>query len=445
MTLHTMFVLLLIVTGARRGRTAASPDDFDKIEVFPTRPPTSKEAKDSGASLADAMRMPWFPWHKTQCGDRPCKPGEGNLKGYRFWGQPYIHREDYVQSRKRYAPHGPDANTTYAHLIRMAAKVQLNSMVIVAAADWDWREIIMNWFIHNHRLGYYNSLALSMDTDLHRDLRKRNLPSYDDSAQLDAWNVTCLQRHIQRVRMERLLCVAALVSGGFDVLHTDATAVFVTDFVPTYLRSQPANVDILMQRENAPPNVIKKTGCGVNAGFVYVRGATSSKRQSLTEFLSRDVLRRGLVEFYHRWNNVVDHFGWTHMVNENDLDTPTSVMSNESTRFNLHLPRHCSPGPSADGCLRVGFLPHNVFPRFTDRGWPSLAPVAAIHHIVGDGGLGKGFDAPVGTKPFAGHRQRLDRYDDADFASYKAVMQDMGLWLVDKTPEYRLNSRAWRA
>ena len=65
----------------------------------------------------------------------------------------------------------------------------------------------------------------------------------------------------------------------------------------------------------------------------------------------------------------MDHFGWTHIVNENDLQTPTSRLANETTYTRLRRPRGCVDS----ACLQLGFLPHNVFPRFTDRGWPDLA------------------------------------------------------------------------
>ena len=41
------------------------------------------------------------------------------------------------------------------------------------------------------------------------------------------------------------------------------------------------------------------------------------------------------------------------------------------------------------------------------------------------------YESPPGVKPFAGHRQRLDRYDENDFDSYVAAIRPMGLWLVD--------------
>ena len=81
-------------------------------------------------------------------------------------------------------------------------------------------------------------VVLAMDRELAAELKRRGVPSVDNSANLNAWNSTCLQRHIQRVRHERLLGLAALVAAGLDVLHTDATVVLVRPVVP-FLRAQP--------------------------------------------------------------------------------------------------------------------------------------------------------------------------------------------------------------
>ena len=36
-----------------------------------------------------------------------------------------------------------------------------------------------------------------------------------------------------------------------------------------------------------------------------------------------------------------------------------------------------------------------------------------------------------GIRRFRGHRQRLDRYDDVDFADQRSTLQELGLWLQD--------------
>ena len=390
------------------------------MEVWPQRTPTKREASDSGSSLAKALKMPWFPTHTTVCNGRPCAPGEGNLKGYKMWGQPYLHREDYVQSRSRRPPHPPDPQV-YAGLVALARRVQSEGLVILTSGDWDYREIVMNWVLHAHGHGYHNSIVLSMDVELHSDLMRRNIPAFDNSALLDQWNSTCLQRHIQKVRMERQLALAALLAVGYNVLHTDATAIFVKDVLPM-LRAHP-NVDILVQRDGGPGS--NRLGCSVTAGFTYVR---SSKREALSQFLA-DVVRRGLVEFYLRWANNVDQFGWSHTVAESELRPQTSRLSNETTIMVIKR-RGCQ----ADSCLRLGFLPFDKFPRI--GAWPMLRATALIHHLVSDGALGAQYHNPEGVRPFHSHRQRLDRYDETDFGEYRQVVRQMGLWLVDSSPNY---------
>ena len=91
-------------------------------------------------------------------------------------------------------------------------------------------------------------------------------------------------------------------------------------------------------------------------------------------------------------------------------------------------------------CLRFGFLPFDLFPRVGS--WLEHRQRATIHHLVADGGLGAWYDHPPGTKPFRGHRQRLDRYDEIDFDDYERVLKEVStaeinLWLVDEKPDYR--------
>ena len=251
---------------------------------MPNRPPTKKEAGDSGATMEEAVKLPWLPSHKAVCdGSRPCRPGEGNLRGYRMWGQPYIHREAWVQSKSRRMPHSPDPpEAHYAALVRAARGVARHRLVVMAAGDFDFREVVYNWHAHLSRLGVSNALVLAMDSELHSELSRRRIPSVDNSVNVEAWNRTCLQRHIQRVRMERQLALIAIVASGIDVLHTDATVVFTRDVLPMLRGVQPlpgetvapgessslASADFITQREGGPTNAYRKIGSCVSAGFV---------------------------------------------------------------------------------------------------------------------------------------------------------------------------------
>ena len=122
--------------------------------------------------------MPWFPTHAIECDGRPCRPGEGNLKGYRFWGQPYIHREEFVQAQSRRPPHQPEPwQTSYGALVRVARRVAQDNLVLLTAADWDYREIVLNWVLHARKLGHQNTVVLAMDRELAAELKRRGTPS----------------------------------------------------------------------------------------------------------------------------------------------------------------------------------------------------------------------------------------------------------------------------
>ena len=455
-------LLLLPLVGARGRRRNFSAEE---LEDFPTRLPTKKEASDSGATAEAASSMPWFATHRTLCNGRLCRPGEGNLDGYKMWSQPYIHREAWVQSRLRRWPHPPDPERHYSDLVRHARRVQRDNLVVMAAADFDWREIILNWAAHLARIGMPNHLVLSMDVELHAHLQRRGVASVDNSAQLEAWNATCLQRHIQRVRMERHVAAAALVASGLDVLLTDATVVFLRDPRPVFAAPPLADVDVLVQREGGPAAAVRKVGVGCQPGFMLVR----AKRAEAMARLFADIVRRGLVEFYNRWNNVADALGWSFIVADTAVELRcepsarcgTSPLTNESTlttlsrcalppSFSLHSASavlvllscdsdrrpELRPGPRYDG-VRVGFLPHDRFPRIGS--WDVHRSAAFIWHLVHDGTLGAWYEAPWarGVAPFRGHRQRLDRYDAIDFDAHRKVMKEVGLWLVAEQDQER--------
>ena len=302
--------LLLVGSLARTSSRRIKEQPLESGLETPTRQPTDREVSDSGVRRRDAETMPWFPTHATTCDGRPCRPGEGNLKhvreetprGWRYkqWTQPYIHRESWVQSRSRKQPHEPDPLGKYASLVGVARRVQLNGLVVVTSGDWDYRELVLNWVLHAHKLGWYHALVLAMDRALYDDLTARRVPASDHAPLLREWNNTCLQRYIQRVRMERHLAVAALVASGLDVLHTDATCVFVRDFLP-YLRALP-DVDVMAQRDAWPADPVRKIGTAANAGLMYVR----ARRARPVVALLVALVERGLIEFYLRWNNIPD-------------------------------------------------------------------------------------------------------------------------------------------
>ena len=72
-------------------------------------------------------------------------------------------------------PHRPEPDT-YAALIAEARRVQKEGMVVVTSGDWDYREIVLNWVLHAHKLQYSHALVIAMDEELYADLRPSPWP-----------------------------------------------------------------------------------------------------------------------------------------------------------------------------------------------------------------------------------------------------------------------------
>ena len=346
--------------------------------------------------------------------------------GYRQWSQPYPHVDPIARSS--HPPHGPDpTGPLYAPLVAVARSVARDGVVLLAIADFDYRELALNWHASARRVGLSNALLLAADAAMAGHLAERRVPYFNGSAAVDAWSSTRLDRHVQRVVMERHVAAAALLAAGVTVLLTDATSVFVRDPLPFLLaEARGASLDVLIQRDSYPPPTVRTLGCAVAAGFVFM-----APSRALVSFLGALVVR-GMVEFYLRWTNAVDQQGWNLLLKESSptlelagLASHTSEYVNTTTavalrkRYEGCAGKRAAAAAAAGGCLRVGLLPYDRFPRHGE--WAALRETAMVWHGP----------RTRGTQPFRGHRLRLDRYDEEDFARMAAVLKaDPGLWAV---------------
>lgn len=373
--------------------------------------------------------LPLFPTHVTQCDGRACRPGEGNMKHsmektrtgeWRFkqWTQPYEHREAYVQSRSRDVPHAPDA-AHYAGLVSVAKRVAAGNLVLVTSGDWDYRALVWNWLAHTRAHGHTNALVVSMDSELHAALVSKAVASFDNTANIAAWNRTCLQRYIQAVRTERHVAVAAIVASGINVLATDATAVLVRPVLP-YLASLPSDVDVALQRDDWPSGPLHTMGTAVNAGFIFMRATNADDVVRLV----MDAVNRGLIEFYLRWNNIVDQYGWSFVLSESGVRVGTSERANDTTVGTIKRWKCMQQGGK---CLKVAFMPYDKFPRH-GRWSGALDATALTYHLTVACMQEQAPCGAPGIRPFRGNRQRLNRYDDVDFDDMVRTLKQVGAW-----------------
>ncbi len=125
---------------------------------------------------------------------------------------------------------------------------------------------------------------------------------------------------------------------------------------------------------------------------------------------------------------LLSQYGWSYVLSETKLEPArTSPTANDTAVGALH-PRgsHCKKRGT---CLKAGWLPFDEFPRTGD--WARLKQKAAVYHLTYACMQEQAPCSVPGVRPFRGHRQRLDRYDDVDFDDQKTTLQGLGLWLQD--------------
>lgn len=355
------------------------------------------------------------PLHKTDCNGRPCRPGEGNIQGYAQWSQPYEPTsEEVIQSKSKRPVHQPTAEL-YGGLITVARRVAEGGMVMLAAADFDYREVAENWFRAARRVGMGNALVHCLDSEAYAHLMARGVTASDGSTAMAEWHKTKLLRHIQRALAERHMAAAALVNAGLDVLLTDVSAVPMRDPRP-FFASQDGNIDMLVPRSGCGGK--KRTGCTLAWNFLFLRGSAPEPRRARVVSYIQTALVRGLIDFYLRWwaGHHCEYMGYqkqwadSRPTLEGGL-TPTMTVEqpNVTAVVSLKTKRWCVE----QDCLRLGMLPLDRFP--PPGAYPMNRDAAIFGRSVRPGG--------------ARHRLRLDRYDEMDFEGLKTAMTAEGLWL----------------
>ncbi len=369
----------------------------------------------ASSSAADALP----PLHATVCGGgRKCRPGEGN-PSVTHADNPYPPLP-LEPDELRVPPHEPDPKAAhYAAFVTAASAVaQHHRLVIMCAADFDYREIVENWYAALRRSGLSNGIVYAYDAELHDHLRGRGVPSVDGSANLEAWNRTRLARHIQRAEAERHIAAAALAAAGLDVLLMDAAHVMLRDATPTlHAVVKSGDVGMAVARnvcDGKPP-----VGCHPLWSLVFLRGTGSREQRERAVAWQVKGVTVGLVDFYLRWwngahaigNGFSKLFGGCAPRLENGL-SPEEAASNETSAVAV-IGLRCD-------ALRIALLPDAFF---------NTPTLYASSPVAGAGGRPVSLIAKA-AKPIGRDRLKLDRYDEQDFSELVAAMRADGLWFL---------------
>jgi hypothetical protein len=371
------------------------------------------------------------PMHTTVCGDHTCRPGEGNLKGYAHWKQPY--ESPPLTGLTKYAAHGwsPRAGAAarsafpsdkYTSLVAAAQRVQQRQFVAMTVADFDFRLLAENWFVSAQRAGL-PALVHALDSEAVGYLAARSVAVHNGTANLNAWAETKLQRHIQRALAEKHMAAAALAVAGLDVLMCDSTWVPVLGAHPVlkyFNRPKLAGVDLLAPRGSCNAQK-ERAGCGPVWNSFFLRGsAHAARRERLVRYMQAAV-DTGMIDFYLRWwaGHHCIYMGYEKLWRSVPFDLagpgPTSAAavaaSPNATAVVTLKGRWCGD----DACLRLGMLPKDLFPPPGE--YPAVRGVALL-----------GRSHRPDKNPVGSHRLRLDRYDEFDFDLLKEAMVADGLW-----------------
>jgi len=346
------------------------------------------------------------PKHSTICDGRTCRPGEGNPT---VTHSTNLYTPQMPKTFQKDPPHRPDS-PQYATLLAAARRHQL---VILCAADFDYREIAENWYRAIQRVGLSNALVYALDTEVHVYLSGRGVPSVDGSANLEEWNRTRVARHIQRAEAERHLAAAALAAAGHDVLLTEATHVMLSDVTPMlHALAAKGDIDMAVPRGNCDGKA--PVGCNLWWNLVFLRGAGTSGQRSRAVAFQEAGVRKGMVDFYLRWWNGAHCMfqGFAKLFAGCrplllDGVTAESLLSGSSSAV------------AQLGCdgTRIGLLPKSFFaqPRLYRNGAAAEARNGMIMRSI---------------KPAQRDRLNLDRYDAQDFDEITAAMKSDGLWFL---------------
>ncbi len=249
----------------------------------------------------------------------------------------------------------PSAKRSLEHAVNALGRDAPLPVVVVSDP---YASLLRNWIAHMHRLGITRFLVVAMDDAIETRLEGQGMviarASFDGSAP-DFW-------------LRRMLVWRHLIEIGVDIIQSDIDALWFRDLVKDFRVDQPFDL-LCSQGTLHPMEAVERWGFVLCTGLMWVRAcppsvkffdAFASRGQQVLQSDDQVVMNNLLADLRMAWEKAGVQPHAIHFDGESFLTFP-----------------HTLWGTALELGLRVGLLPHNLFPRL-----PVPGTNAIVMHLL---------------------------------------------------------------
>ena len=236
----------------------------------------------------------------------------------------------------------------------ISKKEKFTDHLVIVFANHNYLPVLQNWLTAMDRLKIDNYLIIALDKDLHTYLKDKSIPTLLRPCELD----------LGKLWVHRVEILLELMKQGYDVIHSDADAIWLKDPLP-YLNALPQDM-IFSQGTIWPPDVQEKWGFVLCCGFFMLRSnkKTLHFMQDLLKRVKEDKddqvsCNRLLLEMNTIWDEPIHSY----------------TIDFRDKQF------VCTPTVRNGACgkLTLGLLPHNKFQRIFEE-----ADDVYVKHLISE-------------------------------------------------------------
>lgn len=145
------------------------------------------------------------------------------------------------------------------NLQHLIAALQVDNTIVIVFANQGYLPVLNNWLYAIDQLGVSNYLVVALDDKLYANMASRGIP---------VLLRTC-NPALESLWVHRLQVIQEILNVGFNVLHSDADAVWLKNPLEKYIYNQPYDL-IFSQGSFWPLDVYKSWGFVLCCGFFFM-------------------------------------------------------------------------------------------------------------------------------------------------------------------------------